>query len=380
MSGTQIPTLKVDSGALDAHVKLEDVASPSPSAVSDTYMDDADLDDPELDFKQAYQNLWLSKLPKHLWETLAKLGDDDEIEIGTIRVEGSMDTPHRVSLKLNEKSPLFQSTEKEYILKAPDQSHRRIKRPGQVMMFSEKDKAGYKKRANVWDNIDEDGNPGQGRSQLYENIQKDEKKKENKGKPWQYRPRKPIPKITALAGTVSQEFEAVAVENAEHKRLEQQRTQDLLRPKEKDSIKIGKVEAKTQYASVISSAERSRINAAANIKRKQLKDNRTARWSKEALIAELFQKFRQHRYWGLNDLKISIGQPMEFVRATLEEIAIMHRSGDFNGKWELKDVYKQDEELLNAAGEAPKLEESDVDMKSEGDDDMDFEDVDVAET
>lgn len=261
MSGTQIPTLKVDSGALDAHVKLEDVASPSPSAVSDTYMDDADLDDPELDFKQAYQNLWLSKLPKHLWETLAKLGDDDEIEIGTIRVEGSMDTPHRVSLKLNEKSPLFQSTEKEYILKAPDQSHRRIKRPGQVMMFSEKDKAGYKKRANVWDNIDEDGNPGQGRSQLYENIQKDEKKKENKGKPWQYRPRKPIPKITALAGTVSQEFEAVAVENAEHKRLEQQRTQDLLRPKEKDSIKIGKVEAKTQYASVISSAERSRINA-----------------------------------------------------------------------------------------------------------------------
>lgn len=71
---------------------------------------------------------------------------------------------------------------------------------------------------------------------------------------------------------------------------------------------------------------------------------------------------------------------MEFVRATLEEIAIMHRSGDFNGKWELKDVYKQDEELLNAAGEAPKLEESDVDMKSEGDDDMDFEDVDVAET
>jgi len=267
MSGTQVPALKVDSGAMDAHIKLEDVASPSPSAVSDTYMDDADLDDPELDFKQAHQNLWVSKLPKHLWETLAKLGDNDEIEIGTIRVEGSLEKPQRVSLKLNDHSPFFQSTEKEYILKAPDQAHRRIKRHGQVMMFSEKDKPGYKRRANVWDNIDEDGNPGLGRSQLYENIQKDEKKKENKGKPWQYHPRKPISKITALSGTVSQEFEAVPVENAEHRRLEEQRTQDLLRPKEKDTIKIGKVEARTQYASVISSAERSRINAVRRILR-----------------------------------------------------------------------------------------------------------------
>lgn len=56
----------------------------------------------------------------------------------------------------------------------------------------------------------------------------------------------------------------------------------------------------------------------------------------------------------------------------------MHRSGDFNGKWELKDSYKDDEALVNAAGEAPKLEDSDVDMKSEGDDDMDFEDVGIA--
>ena len=117
----------------------------------------------------------------------------------------------------------------------------------------------------------------------------------------------------------------------------------------------------------------------ANIKRQQLKDNRTTRVSKEVLIEELFKKFRVHRYWGLNDLKIALGQPMDFVRSTLEEIAIMHRSGDFNGKWELKDIYKQDEALLNAAGEAPKLEESDVDMKSEGDDDIDFEDVDVTE-
>lgn len=261
MANAQVPQIKVDSGTMDDHIKMEDVDSASPSAASDTYMDDADLDDPELDFKQAYQNIWLSKLPKHLWETLAKIDDNDEIEIGTIRVEGSLDRPERVSLRLNEIASLFKATEKEYILRTPDITAQRNQRPGRVMMFSEKNRPGYKQRSNVWDVVDDDGNPGQGRSQLYEQFQKDEKRKENKGKPWQYRPRKPIPKITALAGTISQEFEALPVDNAEHKRFEEQRTQNLFRPKDRDAIKIGKVEAKTQYASIISHNERQAITA-----------------------------------------------------------------------------------------------------------------------
>jgi len=54
----------------------------------------------------------------------------------------------------------------------------------------------------------------------------------------------------------------------------------------------------------------------------------------------------------------------------------MHRHGDFNGKWELKEQYKDlDQKYMAAEGEAPKEEESDIDMKSEGDDD--FEDVGV---
>ncbi len=52
----------------------------------------------------------------------------------------------------------------------------------------------------------------------------------------------------------------------------------------------------------------------------------------------------------------------------------MHRHGDFNGKWELKEQYKvNDQKFMDATGDAPKMEDSDIDMKSEGDDD--FEDV-----
>lgn len=62
------------------------------------------------------------------------------------------------------------------------------------------------------------------------------------------------------------------------------------------------------------------------------------------------------------------------MKENLEEIATMHRHGDFNGKWELKEAFKlNDQKFMDAVGEAPKVEDSDIDMKSEDEDD--FEDV-----
>lgn len=95
--------------------------------------------------------------------------------------------------------------------------------------------------------------------------------------------------------------------------------------------------------------------------------------------------FRQHRIWGLRDLKARVNQPEAYLRQTLDEIAFMWRAGDFNGKWELKAEFKQnDEELLNPKGVevAPEVKggDSDMDMDKSGmeedeDDDV-FEDVD----
>lgn len=250
---TSIPTVKVEGDY--GNVKMEDVSSPS--AASEQFMDDAD-DDPELSTEDATKTLWMSKLPKHLWEVLAKAGDDDEIEIGTIRVEGSFENPERVSLMLNQ-SPVFSEMEKEYVLKKQTGLRKRSKRNGQVMMFSEKNRPGFKQRANVWDNIDEDGNPGQGRSQLYEQALKDEKKKENKGKFTPYQKR-PIPKITALSGTVKQEFEAEPVNNEEHRRLHDLRTTAMLREKVKESSRItDDVDTRLHYGSIITAGERQNI-------------------------------------------------------------------------------------------------------------------------
>jgi transcription initiation factor TFIIF subunit beta len=64
-------------------------------------IDEEDLyeDAGDLDFTQAGQNVWLSRLPRQLWEHWAHLDDDEEIELGTMRVEGTPNDIKRVSKK-----------------------------------------------------------------------------------------------------------------------------------------------------------------------------------------------------------------------------------------------------------------------------------------
>jgi hypothetical protein len=268
MSGP-VPTFKLE-GTNNEHIKVEDVLPESPTALSDAYMDDGDLDDPALGFDNINQQLWMSRLPKYLWETLAKMGDpkaidqalasipdDQEIDLGIIRVEGDTEKPERVSLRLNN-IPYFENIEKEYILKAQTGTAHRGKQPGRLFMFSEKNKDGYKQRANVWDNLDEDGNPTM-RSQLFQEVLRDERKKENKGK-YKARPRRPIPKIAAIAGTITQEYDTVPVDNPEHRRLEQQRTADTLKEKEVDHTAITTVDSRIMFGSILTAAERQNIN------------------------------------------------------------------------------------------------------------------------
>lgn len=62
-------------------------------------LDDEDLyeDAGDLDFSAANQHVWMSRLPRQLWENWAHIDDEDEeIEIGTIRIEGDPSDLKRV--------------------------------------------------------------------------------------------------------------------------------------------------------------------------------------------------------------------------------------------------------------------------------------------
>lgn len=67
------------------------------TALADIDEEDLYEDAGDLDFTNAGQSVWLSRLPRQLWENWAHLNDDDEIEIGTMRVEGTPDDIKRVS-------------------------------------------------------------------------------------------------------------------------------------------------------------------------------------------------------------------------------------------------------------------------------------------
>ena len=94
LNGASIPMMKVEN-APSPQVKDEGaIATPSPYMEEDDVYEDAG----DLDFSQSQQQFWLSRVPKSLWELWAKMPEDGEIEIGTIRVEGDSSAPKRVRL------------------------------------------------------------------------------------------------------------------------------------------------------------------------------------------------------------------------------------------------------------------------------------------
>jgi transcription initiation factor TFIIF subunit beta len=95
-----IPRVKLESvphGDLKQESTDQDVDMTSPQAYMDDDGDELE-DGGDLDFTNAQQQLWLTKIPRPLWETWSTMGLDDEIELGTIRVEGPEDNPLRVRL------------------------------------------------------------------------------------------------------------------------------------------------------------------------------------------------------------------------------------------------------------------------------------------
>lgn len=294
---------------------------------------------------------------------------------------------------------MFANEPKEYNLLPPPLEKAKARRPGQAMVFSEKDLPGYKPRTFAWDDVDEDGNPGQGRSFLYERHKREVKKKENKGRFTPYT-RRPIPKQTAIAGTIAKEFEAVPVKNDEYFVLENKQAAELLKIPEREqaifatgddqdpsrkhmpfmsmSDKANVLKVSSRAPSSPKSRTTNPVIQSVQARRQALKETRAARVEKHVLIDKLMDLFRQHRIWGLRDLKAKVNQPEAYLRQTLDEIAFMWKAGDFNGKWELKDEFKSDAMLQNPTGVvAPKVEDSDMDKSGMDDDDDEiFEDVD----
>ncbi|KAJ8468384.1 hypothetical protein ONZ45_g17264 [Pleurotus djamor] len=116
-------------------------------------------------------------------------------------------------------------------------------------------------------------------------------------------------------------------------------------------------------------------------KPKQVKGTfeRMARMPRNQLLDLIFQLFRENERWALRPLRERTQQPEVYLKEVLGEVAMLHRSGEFNGMWELKDNFKDGGvkpegfmESLAAGGEDISMENVD---DEEDDDDDDMEEV-----
>ena len=103
-------------------------------------------------------------------------------------------------------------------------------------------------------------------------------------------------------------------------------------------------------------------------------ETKTARMPENVLLDLIFECFSQFRYWSLKSLRARIPQPEAYLRATLEKVAELHRSGTFANNWELKPENRRQGSATEAVKASDVIVEA-SDSDGEDDADMKMEDV-----
>ena len=67
---------------------------------------------------------------------------------------------------------------------------------------------------------------------------------------------------------------------------------------------------------------------------------RMARMPRNQLLDQLFALFQEQPRWSIRPLRERTQQPEVYLKETLGQIAFLHKSGEFNGLWELQENYK----------------------------------------
>ncbi|KAF8218713.1 hypothetical protein L208DRAFT_1449125 [Tricholoma matsutake] len=104
---------------------------------------------------------------------------------------------------------------------------------------------------------------------------------------------------------------------------------------------------------------------------------RMARMPRNQLLDQIFSLFRDPPRWGIRALRERTQQPEVYLKEVLSEVAFLHRSGEYNGLWELKDNFKGEgmkgEDVAGPSGVGLgdiKMDEADEEEEDDDDDDM----------
>jgi len=367
----------------DVKIKPEMIDS---GDIGNIHIDEDDYEDTgELQIRgdQESEKAWLAKLPKWLWEAWSNIAEEDEVELGKIRVYNSVGSngKQRISIFLKD-IPGHSTVPKKYDITMNKERY------NNTVVFSEKDQPGFR------------GHKPYSSSAMH-NRQRDSRYDNNSNKISKRPYRSSIPKQTSLAGYLQHEVTVTAVENAEYQALTSARFEALSKPKNNTiftkgvdyNLHPGQTSSQQAFGSFMNrqQAQSSLTDSSGRKKVAKSQKNlnkgldKAVRVSQEQLLDMLHACFGEYRYWSLLSLRQKLHQPEAFIKNVLEKIGVLDRSGPFQGKWRLRDEYlstvnaaviNRDSVKEEAAIEQEEdLDEEDDDMEDEEDDTEQFEDV-----
>ncbi|KAG8628050.1 hypothetical protein KVT40_003923 [Elsinoe batatas] len=339
----------------DVKIKPDPASALTPMAVDeDEYEDTGEL---HINGSEETNGAWLAKLPKWLWEAWANIAEDEEIELGKVRVYNNNlpNGAQKLKIVLND-IPGHAEVPKRYDM------HMQRTQYNNTVVFSEKDQPGFRGGQAVWNR---DKRPMQQRD-------RDSRYDSNRINKRPYK--SSIPKQTALAGYLQHEVTLTAVENEEYRRLTAKRFAALAQPKHTTTFSHG-VDHRMHPGLAASQKFATFVSKPSLKGKKKPQTDKAVRVSTTELMDMLTECFKEYRYWSLKALKGRLKQPEAFIKSEMERIATLIRSGPFTGQWKLRPEY----EATLTGGTSDIKEEAAAeefeDDEDEDDDEGDFEDV-----
>jgi len=337
------PLIKIEHGEsieLDVKPKAEfDVLSLEAQSEEDIYEDAGDLD-----FTSSKQHVFLTRLPKFLWSSWSQMDDDTEIQLGTMRVEGDLENPKRMSLLLSSALGVNHNVPKEYNMQMQNWT------PTNTFVFTEKDLPGYVAKSKV-STRQTQGSASLPFSQVaprlgFQDRGRPALSRPDKSKKWQPYYKRAIPKRTSLAGKVQRELNCLPVETQEYRDLMDKRTRQAMTAKRETQLLPGL--ASSHAGNLLAPGT---LGAPGNFnnfikttgtQRGKAQEIKAARMPQNELVDLILDCFKRYNYWPLKSLRAELNQPEAYLKQTLEKVAHLVRQGTHAMTWQLKQEYQMD--------------------------------------
>ncbi|KAF2013270.1 hypothetical protein BU24DRAFT_233675 [Aaosphaeria arxii CBS 175.79] len=316
----------------DPDIKADpDAITPSGSG----YMDDdfyEDTGELSLPPKGSNKDVWVTRIPKWLYEAVSKWSDhaegkdDDQIVIGEVlamqdEARRGISKTQPMRLFLNEKWQAKKQLPQAFEIKMTDSKDAVL---GNTYIFTEKDLPGYKPSVT--------GGNRQGGAGGHHGIQDPQAKVFKRSK---YK--KAIPKQTALLGTATREYNASPLNTPEFAKFNKARTMAAIQGRESKVNIVDNLHDHTASQDV-QKMFNSFIKSTAKQKT-QL--NKAARIPRNDLIDLLHSCFDEYAYWPMKQLKAKTKQPEAYLKEVLSEIADLVKAGSFASCWRRNPIYNK---------------------------------------